>query len=299
MPPTADEFRAALRGRFDRATEEGKRSLEIRSGDLHEEVGGYPGSNHRMRNCCSVMRSEMTEGDVEVDAPPKGDGASVVIRYTLPRNVLPLPELGNRTMEVAAYRLFYDNIHDFKTTAMHVDSEVRHLGVRDEGDDPVPGMGGRTHRDMWESMKAVSHFNLGTALELMLKLLLFLNNVALETIPPRERHLLTKLHGAIPPKYQTQLESTYQASRSVLPDGYALISWVNTASPTPSPQLQPPNRDITTLKGFFEYMDEDVMLWLKRYSWEFVNQGRPRHYLSDISVFVELINRVMRVVHRP
>jgi len=114
----------------------------------------------------------MTEGDVEVDAPPKGDGASVVIRYKLPRNA-------KRAMEIAAFRLLYDNIHDFKTTAMHVDSEIRRLGVRDDGDDAVQGMGGRTHREMWESMKAVSHFNLGTALELMLKLLLFLNNVDL------------------------------------------------------------------------------------------------------------------------
>ena len=51
-------------------------------------------------------------------------------------------------------------------------------------------------------MKAVCHFNLGTALELMLKLLLFLNNVPVEQIPQGKRHLLTRLHGAIPPKYQ-------------------------------------------------------------------------------------------------
>ena len=202
-------------------------------------------------------------------------------------------------MEVAAYRLFYDNIHDFKTTAILVDSQIRGLGVRDDGDEPVPGMGGRTHRDMWESMKAVSPFNLGTALELMLKLLLFLSNVPLETIPQRQRHLLSKLHGAIPPKYQTQLESTYQASRSALPDGYELISWVNARPAAPSPQLQPANRDISTLEGFLEYLDEDVMLWLKRYSWESVDQGRARHFLSDISVFVELINRVMRDIDRP
>ena len=84
--PTADDFRAALRGRFARATEVGKTYLDVRSGNLHEVVGGYPGSNHRMRNCCRVMRSDMTEGDVEIDAPPKGDGATVVIRYNLPRD---------------------------------------------------------------------------------------------------------------------------------------------------------------------------------------------------------------------
>ena len=78
-------------------------------------------------------------------------------------------ECERRTMERAAYRLFYDNIHDFKTVAMHVESEIKRLGIRSDSDDPVPGMKGRTHCDMWVSMKSVSHFNLGTALELMLK----------------------------------------------------------------------------------------------------------------------------------
>lgn len=201
-------------------------------------------------------------------------------------------------MEVAAFRLFYDNIHDFKTTAMLVESEIRRLGVCDDRIDAVQGMGNRTHRDMWESMKTVSHFNLGTALELMLKLLLFLNNVDFKVIPKRQQHLLSKLHGAIPLKYRMQLEATYQASRHVRQDGYTLISWVNATSSMPSPEHQPLNRDVTTLEGLFEYLDEDVMLSLKRYSWEFVDQGRQRHYLSDISVFVELINRVMRNIHR-
>lgn len=40
-------------------------------------------------------------------------------------------------MEIAVFRLLYDNIQDFKTTAMHVDSEIRRLGVLDDGDDTV------------------------------------------------------------------------------------------------------------------------------------------------------------------
>ena len=28
-------------------------------------------------------------------------------------------------MEITAYRLFYDNIHDFKTTAVHVEAEIQ------------------------------------------------------------------------------------------------------------------------------------------------------------------------------
>ena len=195
-------------------------------------------------------------------------------------------------MEVAAYRLLYDNIHDFKTTAMHVDSEIRRHGIRSDGSEAVPGMQGRTHRDMWVSMKTVSHFNLGIALELMLKLLLFLNK-----IPIPHCHFLTELYDAIPEKYQKQLEATYQESISCLPDGYELIAFINTASPNSAP-LGPPNRDISNLRGCFEYFDEDVLLWQKRYSWELVEKQRWRHYLSDISVFVELINRVMRDIER-
>ena len=205
---------------------------------------------------------------------------------------------GGGTMEVAAYRLFYDNILDFKTAATQVESEIGRHGIRSDSGDPVPGMNGRAHRDMWVSMKTVSHFNLGTALELMLKLLLRLNNIPLTRIPKGQRHLLTKLHDAVPEKFQNQLESTFQASRSVLPDGWELIAFINTASPALAPGSGPPNRDISCLRGFFEYFDEDAILWQKRYSWELVGQGRRRHYVSDISVFVELINRVMRDIER-
>ncbi len=190
-------------------------------------------------------------------------------------------------MEVTAIRLFYDNIHDFKTTALHVESEIKRYGISSDSDDAVPDTGGRTHHDMWVSMKTVSHFNLGTALELMLKLLLSLNNK-----PLPNHHILTKLHDEVPDKYQKQLESTYQASKGVLPDGFELIAFFNAASPTTAP-TPPLNRDISSLRGFFEYFDEDVILWQKRYSWELVEKGKWRHYISDISVFVELINRVM------
>lgn len=195
-------------------------------------------------------------------------------------------------MEVAAYRMLYDSIHDFKTTAGHVESEIRRHGIQDDSDGPVPAMRGRTHHDMWVSMKTVSHFNLGIALESMLKLLLFLNNVAI----PHD-HLLVKLHDKLPAKRQTQLEAAYQASRASAPAGYNLIAFHNAASPRSLPAC-PPNRDISTLRGFFEYFDEDVIIWQKRYSWELVDSGRWRHYLSDLSVFVALINRVMADVER-
>ena len=65
-------------------------------------------------------------------------------------------------MEVAAYRLFYDNIHNFKTTAVYVESETKRCGIHRDDNDTVSGMEGRMHHDMWLSVKTVSHFNLRT-----------------------------------------------------------------------------------------------------------------------------------------
>lgn len=81
--PTADDFRRVLGDQKARAVRGGKVVLSLSSGDLHRLVGGYPGNNHRMPVCCSVMRSEMRSGDQIVSEPPKGAGASLVISYKL------------------------------------------------------------------------------------------------------------------------------------------------------------------------------------------------------------------------
>ena len=62
MMPTAMEFRVTLRARMQGAEHASKTTVEINSGQLHREVGGYPGQNHRMPMCCAVMRSEMSAG---------------------------------------------------------------------------------------------------------------------------------------------------------------------------------------------------------------------------------------------
>ena len=204
-------------------------------------------------------------------------------------------------METAAYRLLYDNIHDFKTAAMHVESEIRRYGLRGDNFDAVPGMNGRTQHEMWLSMKTVSHFNLGTALELMLKLLLRIHKVPKAAIPRgSDGHYLSKLYAAVPEKCQKQMGSTYRACLKSLPELPTLLMFINTALPPPPPPPpdRPPDRGIFTLKGFFEYLDEDAMLWKKRYSWETLDRGDWNHYLSDISVFEDLINRVMTDIER-
>lgn len=86
----AMSFRDALEVLFEQARQRCEDRLRVRAGDLHRLVGGYPGASHRMPLCCSVMRKAMVAGDVQIQTPPKGNGASLTIEYRLPRSQ-PLP----------------------------------------------------------------------------------------------------------------------------------------------------------------------------------------------------------------
>ena len=171
-----------------------------------------------------------------------------------------------------------------------MESEIKRRGLRNDSDAPVSEMNGSTHREMWRSMKSVSHFNLGIALELLLKLLYSING---EPIP--QGHKLTALQHDLPPLVRQRIESTFQDSQRRFPDGLKRIALLTNPPPEPPP---PENRDLSTLRDFFEYFDEDVKLSLMRYSWEFIEKREWRHYLDDLSLFIEVINKVVTNIGR-
>jgi hypothetical protein len=85
MPPNKQLFETGLKVAFGVAHHLGACNIDIRSGDLHEWIGDYPGPSHRMRLCCSVMKQEMKTGDTLLSQPRRGEGANLYIRYQLPR----------------------------------------------------------------------------------------------------------------------------------------------------------------------------------------------------------------------
>lgn len=85
----AASFHSALQNSFLASAQSGADYVDVNAGWLHRQVGGYPGRNHRMPVCCAAMRSEMQPGDKILSAPPKGNGASLVVRYILPRPARP------------------------------------------------------------------------------------------------------------------------------------------------------------------------------------------------------------------
>ena len=185
--------------------------------------------------------------------------------------------------------LLVGNVQDFANASKLMELAIIYYGLREDSYDVVPGTEGRTHHEMWGSMKAVSHFNLGIALELLLKLQTFMNGEAIPQGPE-----LTTLHDDLPQPVQEQLEATFQNIKQGLPGGYELIALfthaiIRTVAGIPAPL----ERELLTLRDFFEYFDQDVKLSVKRYSYEFVEKHQWRHYLSDLTLFIELIRHVI------
>lgn len=83
--PKADDFHRILTKYFQESEEAKQNSVTLESGQVHRRVGGYPGGSHSMPTCCNVMRKLMQDGDELLYAPPSGKGASLRIRYSIPR----------------------------------------------------------------------------------------------------------------------------------------------------------------------------------------------------------------------
>lgn len=83
--PTVLDFKIAIDEILKASAQKGDSFVDIKSGNLHRQIGGYPGPNHRMPTCCKAMRDSMVGGDILLYEPTKGQGATLEIRYKLPR----------------------------------------------------------------------------------------------------------------------------------------------------------------------------------------------------------------------
>ncbi|MGV3554226.1 MAG: Swt1 family HEPN domain-containing protein [Croceibacterium sp.] len=79
------DFERYIRESLTEAVREGHSHLELNAGQLHRQLGGYPGKSHQMTSCCAAMHRVKKAGDLIIRQPPSGKGASLTIRYQLPR----------------------------------------------------------------------------------------------------------------------------------------------------------------------------------------------------------------------
>jgi 5-methylcytosine-specific restriction protein A len=87
MPPNTEDFRKYLENKLTNLKNTGHDYKIIISGDLHREIGYFPGPDNRMATCCQVMRRMMKPGDEILDQPPRGNGATLKIKYILTNRI--------------------------------------------------------------------------------------------------------------------------------------------------------------------------------------------------------------------
>jgi hypothetical protein len=99
--PTAEDFRHELFRIFEAAQSSGSDFVEINAGALHRRLGGYPGIDSRMPDCCHVMKAQLAldNGDVVVNEPLSGQGGTLTVRYRLPRLEWRRPEVPREKLQ--------------------------------------------------------------------------------------------------------------------------------------------------------------------------------------------------------
>ena len=175
----------------------------------------------------------------------------------------------------------------FRQSAWMVEHEIGRLRVRQGDLSPVGGSTGWPSHSVWESLKTASHFNLAIALELRLKCLLRLRDV--EPLQGRGGHCLAKLYdqfGEDGSSTEARLERLFRQATTDCP--FKVVA--SLSRDDPDVPEGPGDRPLQSLKDVFAYMDEDVELWRKRYSWEQAADNQWQHYIDDLSAFFAFLD---------
>ncbi len=172
----------------------------------------------------------------------------------------------------------------FKQSAELIEQESRRLKAKPGDLSPFGGETGWPSHCVWESLKTASHFNLGIALELRLKCLLQLHDMT-----PCKSHLLSAHFDHLwNGQSSTAVKLVDLFRQAINNHPFKLEAFLTAYSPKVA--VGPRNRPLNSLKEFLVYMDEDVELFKKRYSWETSMNNEWQYYLDNLNAFFEFID---------
>ena len=187
-------------------------------------------------------------------------------------------------MNGSEYMMLVGQARAFAQTVWLIESEIQRLGASPEHNRPiVGGTKGWPSRAVWESLKTASHFNLGVSFELRFKCLLELK--ARKRLSGKDGHMLAKLYRRMPPEIARRLAELFEESTRNC--AITLRTFMYSPMAPEAPTSQP-----NTLQEFCEYMDQEMALWEKRYSWESASAPTWRHYIDDLGPFLDYLDKV-------
>lgn len=177
----------------------------------------------------------------------------------------------------------------FRQSTGIIEDEIRRLKARPGDLTPIGGSTGWPSHSVWESLKTVSHFNLAVSLELRLKCLLHLHGI--KPVSGRAGHLLAKLHDQLDEQRDSRdtrerLEAVFRSAKEA--NAFRLVAFLS--SDNPDVPEGPRDRKLDTLRDCLAYLDEDMELWRKRYSWEMASERQWRHYVDNLDAFLVFLD---------
>ena len=196
----------------------------------------------------------------------------------------------NLQLDAGACRIMYFMVHRFKEVAMMAETEIakyqdtHSLSRSNDNEHPITSLKGGIPMDGLLATKAVSHFNLGTSLELLFKLIL-----AIEGKQRPKKHPLRFLFDQLSTNWQRKVLSSYNHARQGKPECLIVATQIGDSSTG----AQPTGGKIDSLRGFLDCLDSDVSVSKQRYIYEPIHSGEWVQFLDDISVFTNMIDRIM------
>ena len=184
-------------------------------------------------------------------------------------------------MTLDNYRLLINSIREYCIAVEHFESRASML-CTSRTTRIVPHMAGATEIELWQAIKSASHFLLGNAIELLLKLLLLLNGVKYDRV-----HALPGLYDLLPDKVKVKLEADCRARWDVA-SPFNLVALMHSGTP---PSDRPQSSDVGTFRIFLDYFFLDVRTPVKRYVYE-TESGKWEFYIDDVSIFLDVITSV-------
>lgn len=196
-------------------------------------------------------------------------------------------------MDVNAFEVMFGMILRFKDAATSLEAglaQYREFHGRPQPTDdahPATSFKGGVSENQVIANKAVSHFLLGSALELMYKLILSFEGAK----KLREGHSLSALHDDLSSGWKKKVIACYDKAREGKPPCLH-IAYSRWGSVGAAPRGGP----IKNYKEYLACFDNEMHLATHRYSWERVRDGNWVYFIDDFTMLTDTIDGVMRLI---
>ena len=137
--------------------------------------------------------------------------------------------------------------------------EIDRLGASEGDQRGINGNeSGWPKHDVWESLQSASYFNLGTALELLFKGILYLEGGSWK----ESKHDLYSMYKKVSPSIRGRLDAAWDLIDK------SKLDWIAAYAQGPKPKPTTKAARLESLEDWLYYLTHNIRVWNRRFQWE-------------------------------